>query len=210
MPLVPNSDALRDQSSNEQQCSIQGVAAEPYLTWVYDFRSPPLEVEMPVYLSHQYLNIPLVPPEHRTKATFSTSEAISSSARTVTDESISVSTEVQSLHQQALSERKEIKRVQNCRAQRKFCARKKELIKSTEVQIEVMQGELAKLSDAKEHLTQAVQNMLQRVTELQQQNTALRRLSMSNLSLSEETRRDLISALKDADDGENEGNDLPK
>jgi hypothetical protein len=179
---------------------------------MYAFQAPPIEVDMPMNLSNQYLNIPseywedLVLPTSQTSPM--SSLRVLEEKFSVPDSTASASTEIsasisaQSPQIQVISKREEMRREQNRRAQRNFRARKEDLIKAKEGQLEVLQKEVAGLSCANRRLTESVQGMQQRVVELQRQNKVLRRLSVSNLALSEQTRRDLVSVLQDAAGGE--------
>jgi hypothetical protein len=116
----------------------------------------------------------------------------------VPESSASASISVQPVQDQAVSKRKNTRsREQNRNAQQNFRARKEDLIKARGKRIEVLGEEIATLSYANGRLTKTVECLQQKVAELQQQNKVLRRLSVSNLNLSGEIRRENASVLQD-------------
>lgn len=193
-PPIPNFVAICAQCSHERQCPFHFNA-------MYVFQAPRAEVDVSMYLPNQHLKIPseywedLVLPTSRN--ILASSLDVLQHSVNVPDSSASASISAQPLQDQAVSERKETRREQNRSAQRSFRARQNDLIKAKDKRLEALQGEVTSLSCANGRLTEAVEGMQQKVAELQRQNKVLRRLSMSNLDLSGETRRDIVSVLQD-------------
>jgi hypothetical protein len=198
MPPISTSAAICAQCSHERQYPFYFTAMCAFHT----SQPPRIAVGIPMFWSNEQLK---TPSEYWEDSVLQTSRFSPTSSIDVLEESVSVpessasaSISVQPVQDQAVSKRKNTRsREQNRNAQQNFRARKEDLIKARGKRIEVLGEEIATLSYANGRLTKTVECLQQKVAELQQQNKVLRRLSVSNLNLSGEIRRENASVLQD-------------
>ena len=218
---VPMTESLCAQCSDEYHCSIHGTISSSHQSMVYTFGTALLP--RPMALSDPYPNTPSIRSMFWDDPTFlinngnlfkepSVSEESVSAGTSptsppdrvlakreamVAEESVSACTAPADLRDHVLTKREGIRREQNRTAQRNFRARKEALIKEKETQLGALHQAMAKISLENGQLSETVHSMRQRVEDFQKQNRVLRRLSVSKLGFSEETRDDLKMVLDD-------------